>query len=173
MSSFRVFLMTFLVALVCYTAMTISNHGWNLFPIFFGDMMKMNWAGQFNFDLTGFLILSGLWTMWRNNFSASAIGLGIVAFLGGMMFLLKRRRGVPDRTPLLQAPTTRELPKERSQETALPQEEPTPIALKPEQPRPALPEPVDGQEKVGHLITSYPDRAVEVLRLWIHEKDKR
>lgn len=87
MSSFRVFLMTFLVALVCYTAMTISNHGWNLFPIFFGDMMKMNWAGQFNFDFTGFLILSDLWTMWRNNFSASAIGLGNVAFLGGMMFL--------------------------------------------------------------------------------------
>lgn len=101
------------------------------------------------------------------------IGLLVLLLLGGMMFLLKRRRGVPDRTPLLQAPTTRELPKERSQETALPQEEPTPIALKPGQPRPALPEPVDGQEKVGHLITSYPDRAVEVLRLWIHEKDKR
>lgn len=100
------------------------------------------------------------------------IGLLILLILGGMMFLLKRRR-TPDRTPLLQGPRSLDLPSERSMGTILPEEESTPAALKAEKPRPALPEPVDGQEKVGHLIASYPDRAVEVLRLWIHEKDKR
>ena len=35
------------------------------------------------------------------------------------------------------------------------------------------PEPVDGKEKVGQLIATYPDRAVEVLRLWIHDKEAK
>ena len=100
------------------------------------------------------------------------IGLLVLLLLGGMMFLLKRRKA-PDRTPLLQGPRPLNLSTERTQENILSQEEPVPAALKPGQPKPALPEPVDGQEKIGHLIASYPDRAVEVLRLWIHEKDKR
>ena len=83
----RTFLAIFLTALVAYTAVTISNHGWNLFPSFFGDMGAMNWAGQFNFDFMGFLILSALWTMWRNSFSGTGMLLGILAFFGGMMFL--------------------------------------------------------------------------------------
>jgi flagellar M-ring protein FliF len=99
------------------------------------------------------------------------IGLLVLLILGGMMFLLKRRRA-PAQTPLLQGPPPVDLVSERSQETAFP-EEPSPAALKAGRPRPALPEPVDGQEKVGHLIASYPDRAVEVVRLWLHEKDKR
>lgn len=100
------------------------------------------------------------------------IGLLVLIILGGMMFLLKKRRA-PDRTPRLQGPRPLDLPFEKSQETIPSEEKPAPMALKPGQPPPALPEPVDGQEKVGQLITSYPDRAVEVLRLWIHEKDKR
>jgi len=100
------------------------------------------------------------------------IGLLVLIILGGMMFLMKKRRA-PERPPLLQGPRPLDLPVERSEESMFPEEEPAPAALKASQPRPALPEPVDGQEKIGHLIASYPDRAVEVLRLWIHEKDKR
>jgi hypothetical protein len=85
------------------------------------------------------------------------------------MFLLKRRR-TPARPPLLQGPPSTALPTTGVQGTLLP-EAASPIPLAAGQPRPALPEPVDGQEKVSHLINSYPDRAVEVLRLWIHEKD--
>lgn len=47
----------------------------------------MNWAGQFNVDFMSFLLLSALWTSWRNKFSFNGICLGIVAFFGGIMFL--------------------------------------------------------------------------------------
>lgn len=87
MNVFRVFLVCFLLLLTIYTAVTIGNHGWNLFPYFFGDMAEMTWAGQFNFDFMGFLFLSAIWTMWRNQYSAAGIGLGVLAFLGGMAFL--------------------------------------------------------------------------------------
>lgn len=87
MNIFRTFLIAFVIALTGYTLVTISNQGWNLFPFFFGDMKTMGWAGQFNFDFMGFLALSAIWTAWRNQFSASGLGLAVVAFLGGMMFL--------------------------------------------------------------------------------------
>lgn len=87
MNLFRVFLVVFVIALTSYSLVTISNHGWNLFPFFFGDMKAMGWAGQFNFDFMGFLALSAIWTAWRNQFTAQGLGLAVVAFFGGMMFL--------------------------------------------------------------------------------------
>jgi hypothetical protein len=75
------------VALLIYTTITISNHGWNLVPIFFGDMFDMTWPGQFNFDFFGFLLLSGLWVAWRHQFSAIGLLLSVFAVFGGMMFL--------------------------------------------------------------------------------------
>ena len=87
MVGFRVFMVVIFVSLVGYTAITISNHGWNLVPIFFGDMQAMTWPGQFNFDFMGFLLLSGLWVSWRHQFSAIGLLLGAVAVFGGMMFL--------------------------------------------------------------------------------------
>lgn len=87
MNAFRAFLIAFVIALSAYTAVTIAGHGWNLLPIFFGDMVAMTWAGQFNFDFMGFLALSALWTIWRNRFTPQAFGLGMLAFFGGMMFL--------------------------------------------------------------------------------------
>ena len=87
MQAFRLFLATFLIALAVYTAITIANHGANLAPIFFGDIMKMGWPGQFNFDFLGFLMLSAIWTAWRNQFSPAGFGLSVLALTGGMMFL--------------------------------------------------------------------------------------
>ena len=98
------------------------------------------------------------------------IGLLVLLILVGSMFLLKRRKA-PAKTPLLQGPPPLDLPSATSQEVSLP-EATTPLGLEASPPKPALPEPVDGQGKVSHLISSYPDRAVEVLRLWMHEKDK-
>ncbi len=97
------------------------------------------------------------------------IGLLVLLILGILMFLLKRRRA-PVQPPLLQGPPSPALSTAGMQETFLP-EAASPISLKAGHSLPALPEPVNGQEKVSSLITSYPDRAVEVLRLWIHEKD--
>ena len=87
MNLFRLFLFVLFLSLVIYTIITISNHGWNLLPVFFGDMKAMTWPGQFNFDFFGFLLLSGLWVSWRNNFTTAGILLGLVAVFGGILFL--------------------------------------------------------------------------------------
>jgi hypothetical protein len=87
MMAFRILLATMLAVLVVYTGVTIANHGLNLFPIFFGDIAKMGWPGQFNADFLGMLTLSGLWTAWRNRFSAGGIVLGLLAFNLGAPFL--------------------------------------------------------------------------------------
>lgn len=87
MTLLRLFLVVFLVVLSVYTAIVIANHGLNLFAVFFGDMMALNWAGQFNLDFTGFLFLSAFWVSWRHHYSAAGLGLAVVAFFGGMGFL--------------------------------------------------------------------------------------
>lgn len=85
---FRLLLTALWLALIGYTANTIAHHGLNLFAIFFGDIAKMEWPGQFNLDFSCFLALSALWTAWRNGFSVSGLLLAAVAFLGGAAFLL-------------------------------------------------------------------------------------
>lgn len=87
MNVLRLILIAHLATLTVYSLIVISNHGINLLPVFFGDMAVMAWPGQFNLDFLGFLILSALWTAWRNNFSGLGLLLAIVAFFGGMMFL--------------------------------------------------------------------------------------
>ncbi|MCZ8018236.1 hypothetical protein [Novosphingobium sp.] len=87
MTLFRLFLATCLVAIVAYTSVTITNHGFNLLPVFFGDMAEMGWPGQFNLDFMCFLALSAIWVAWRHQFSAGGLGLAVLAFFGGMLFL--------------------------------------------------------------------------------------
>ncbi|MFN9780624.1 MAG: hypothetical protein ACK58T_26475 [Phycisphaerae bacterium] len=83
----RTVLVIHLAVLVAYTLIVIQNHGMTLMPVFFGDMAAMAWPGQFNLDFMGFLILSALWTAWRNGFSALGLILAVVAAFGGMAFL--------------------------------------------------------------------------------------
>ncbi|MCZ8137120.1 MAG: hypothetical protein O9266_12520 [Porphyrobacter sp.] len=87
MSLFRLFLALCLTAITLYTAVTVSQHGFDLLPVFFGDMAKMGWPGQFNLDFMCFLALSAIWVAWRHGFSAGGLGLGLLAFFGGMLFL--------------------------------------------------------------------------------------
>jgi len=87
MALLRIVLVIHLAILTAYTAIVIGNHGMDLMPVFFGDIALMGWPGQFNLDFMGFLILSALWTAWRNNFSPLGLVLAVVAFFGGMMFL--------------------------------------------------------------------------------------
>jgi hypothetical protein len=87
MNLFRALLVLILVVLSAYTAIVIANHGINLLAVFFSDIAAMAWPGQFNLDFLGFLILSGIWTAWRHQFSPAGLGLGVLAFFGGMMFL--------------------------------------------------------------------------------------
>lgn len=87
MTLFRLFLLVCLVAIIAYTSVTIANHGWNLLSVFFGDMAKMGWEGQFNLDFMCFLGLAANWVAWRHQFSPGGMALGLTAFFGGMLFL--------------------------------------------------------------------------------------
>jgi hypothetical protein len=87
MSAFRILLTIITIGIISYTGIVGFNHGWNLLPIFFGDMVAMTWAGQFNFDFMCFLTLSGLWLAWRHHFSLGGFVLGVLGFFGGIMVL--------------------------------------------------------------------------------------
>ena len=52
MTGFRVLLAAIFETIAVYTAVVIADHGMNLLPVFFGDMAKMEWPGQFNLDST-------------------------------------------------------------------------------------------------------------------------
>jgi len=87
MKAFRFFLVAVIATMLVYTVKVGHNHGWSLFPIFFGDIAAMNWAGQFNLDFSFFLIFTGLWIAWRNNFNLIGIGLGLFTLVGGIPFV--------------------------------------------------------------------------------------
>ena len=87
MNAFRTLLLIILLTVGIYTVPVVASHGINLFPYFFGDIAKMGWAGQFNVDFLGFLVLSAFWTAWRNQFSGGGLGLGVLAFFFGAPFL--------------------------------------------------------------------------------------
>ena len=87
MTLFRVFLVAFLALLAVYTLVIVAHHGVNLFAVFFGDIAAMTWPGQFNLDFFGFLLLSGIWVLWRNDFRPISYPLALAAVTGGMVFL--------------------------------------------------------------------------------------
>jgi hypothetical protein len=87
MNALRILLIMMILAILGYTAVVGVNHGWNLIPVFFSEMLAMTWSGQFNLDFMCFLLLSGLWTAWRNNFTPHGLLLGSIAFFLGTMFL--------------------------------------------------------------------------------------
>ena len=68
-AALRILLLVILVVLAGYTADVIANHGWGLLPVFFGDIGRMEWPGQFNLDFLFMLTLAAL------------------AFFGGALFL--------------------------------------------------------------------------------------
>jgi hypothetical protein len=83
----RVLLIALCAILVGHTGVVDSNHGMGLFNVFFRDMAAMGWPGQFNLDFMFMLALSALWVAWRHEFSIAGLVLGLLAFLGGSLFL--------------------------------------------------------------------------------------
>lgn len=83
MTAFRILLALIFLVVVSYTVPVVAQHGLNLFPVFFGDIAKLGWPGQFNVDFSGFLTLSGLWLAWRHHFSPAGLALGVLGFFGG------------------------------------------------------------------------------------------
>jgi hypothetical protein len=84
---FRLFLLTIFATVVVYTAVVVANHGLGLFPVFLGDIARMEWPGQFNLDFSGFLALSAFWLAWRHHFSPAGLALGVLGFFGGVPVL--------------------------------------------------------------------------------------
>ena len=87
MTFLRILLVTIFATITAYTSVVAANHGLNLLPVFFGDMAKLGWPGQFNLDFMCMLTLSGLWVAWRHRFGILGTALGLTAVFGGALFL--------------------------------------------------------------------------------------
>jgi len=87
MNGLRTLLVVIFVVLVAYTVVVVANHGMGLLPVFFGDMARLGWPGQFNLDFMFMLALSALWVAWRHRFSGAGLALSVCAFFGGALFL--------------------------------------------------------------------------------------
>jgi hypothetical protein len=87
MNAFRAWLILIIATVGVYTTVVIGDYGMTLFQVFFGDMAKLGWPGQFNLDFLFMLSLSGLWVAWRNRFSGAGVALGIGAFFLGAPYL--------------------------------------------------------------------------------------
>jgi len=87
MRAFRTLLALIWLVIAGYTAVVMARHGANLLPVFFGDIARLTWPGQFNLDFLCMLLLSGLWVSWRHQFSAPGLALGLLAVFGGAFFL--------------------------------------------------------------------------------------
>jgi hypothetical protein len=87
MRIFQVLLAVMFAVLLVYTGLVVGEHGLGLFSVFFGDIAKMGWPGQFNLDFLGFLILSAVWLAWRHRFSGIGFVLAVCGFFGGIGFL--------------------------------------------------------------------------------------
>lgn len=70
---------------LCYTFLVVKDYGWGLFDIFLGNIFQLNWDGQFNLDFSCYLLLSGCWIAWRNQFSMASIFVGAIAAIVGII----------------------------------------------------------------------------------------
>jgi len=82
----RLFCIAIFTTLTIYTMPVLLAEP-NLFPAFFGAVVGGGWQGQFNLDFVFMLALSGTWVAWRHRFTPGGLALGLLAFLGGAMFL--------------------------------------------------------------------------------------
>ncbi len=103
MRNFRPVLLALWLILAAFTAGVISKHGLGLLPIFFGDIAKVEWPGQFNLDFLTFLVLSASWVAWRSRWSAQSWLLAVIAFFAGggflllyLVYLISKHGGAPD-----------------------------------------------------------------------------
>jgi dolichyl-phosphate-mannose--protein O-mannosyl transferase len=73
-------------AVLIYTFFAFKNEGANLIGVFLANIQSLSWNGQFNLDFLCYLVLSGLWIMWRNKFSSKSIFVGFIAMILGIIF---------------------------------------------------------------------------------------
>ncbi|GAB3973567.1 hypothetical protein GCM10028806_27680 [Spirosoma terrae] len=73
------------VLVLVYTGLAFKNDGTDLLGVFLYNIQSVNWNGQFNLDFSCYLVLSGLWIVWRDKFSTSSIIVGLVASIIGII----------------------------------------------------------------------------------------
>lgn len=83
---FKALLIAQAMLLLVYTLVIYPSEGGNLFSVFISNVQSLTWSGQFNLDFLCYLILSGLWIMWRHQFSGRSIITGITAMILGIIF---------------------------------------------------------------------------------------
>ncbi|MBL7706606.1 MAG: hypothetical protein JNM21_13760 [Taibaiella sp.] len=88
------------IIILVYTIMAFKNEGAGLLAIFLSDIRSFTWNGQFNLDFSAYLLLSGLWIMWRNKCNPFSILvgltasiLGIIVFAPYLLYLLWKEQG--------------------------------------------------------------------------------
>lgn len=87
MTLLRIFLIAAFLAVLAYTLLVAGRHGFDLVSVFMANIAAVNWSGQFNLDFLTYLLLSAGWVAWRHNFSGPGLLLGLIASVGGMLFL--------------------------------------------------------------------------------------
>ncbi|MEM7470166.1 MAG: hypothetical protein AAF340_02365 [Pseudomonadota bacterium] len=104
MTLFRNILIGMTVLIIFLTIMAVVDGGLNLITPFVGPILDMTWQGQFNFDFTCYLILSGIWMAWRGGFTGGSVALGLLApplgiffFAPFLIFLIGQSNGDPKR----------------------------------------------------------------------------
>lgn len=75
-----------LIFILVFSFSAFQKQGLNLLRFFIENIVEMNWNGQFNLDFVCYLILSGVWIMWKSKFSNISVLLGFSAMVLGIMF---------------------------------------------------------------------------------------
>lgn len=99
-STLNIFLISYSIAVAIYTCFVFVNDGFNILNTFYNNVVALKWAGQFNLDFSGYLILAALWIAWRSKFTISSLLLsglsmcmGILFFSPYILFLLTKEKG--------------------------------------------------------------------------------
>lgn len=99
-TALKILLIVQTVGLLIYTMVAFQNEGPDLLGVFLQNVVSWNWSGQFNLDFLCYLVLSGLWIMWRNKFvgkyillGGAAMVLGIVLFAPYLIWLINKEKG--------------------------------------------------------------------------------
>lgn len=74
------------LALLLYSYWAFTNEGLQLVQVLLANVHALGWSGQFNLDFSCYLLLSGLWVMWRAKYSIRAVVLGLLAMVLGIVF---------------------------------------------------------------------------------------
>jgi hypothetical protein len=83
-----------------YTLYVGIFEGWNFLAVAQNNLLSLTWNGQFSLDFSCYLVLSGIWIMWRNQYNSSswliglmAMILGIIVFAPYLLYLIGQEKG--------------------------------------------------------------------------------